>query len=284
MNELKPKQTPLKEWIGSFQSGTFSVESIQPAFLLGGKPAVDMLKYLFLQTPSCDTVDRIDGFFPSSAIKIYCGLRIRRRDGKRLGHAAWMRVRPRVQTEYIVGGWIQFYTYTRLHPTLFGCVWRWAPPVMAIFWWEKSEKKPVNSGKIHQNPVMFRYQTHSAAPDASSAAIFYISLHHGSQASLFAKRHGSFQFYRGSFAGAGFSCPGRTFGCTLGHPRIRWNSPPVAPPKENRSNTKLGFLGRRAGNSSYLALQLRSNGDPSARPEKRRRGSPKWLPRSKWFY
>ena len=107
-----------------------------------------------------------------------------------------------------------------------------APPVMAIFWWENSEKKPVNSGKIHQNPVMFRYQTHSAAPDASSAAIFYISLHHGSQASLFAKRHGSFQFYRGSFAGAGFSCPGRTFGCTLGHPRIRWNSPPVAPPKK----------------------------------------------------
>ena len=122
--------------------------------------------------------------------------------------------------------------------------------------------KPVNSGKIHQNPVVFRYQTHSAAPDASNAAIFYISLHHGSQASLFAKRHGSFQFYRGSFAGAGFSCPGRTFGCTLGHPRIRWNSPLVAPPKKNRSNVskikpiKLGFPQGCSGNSSWLALQL----------------------------
>ena len=107
------------------------------------------------------------------------------------------------------------------------------PPVMAIFWWENCEKKPVNPGKIHQNPyLMFRYQNPFCGSWCLKRSHFYISLHHGSQASLFAKRHGSFQFYRGSFAGAGFSCPGRTFGCTLGHPRIRWNSPPVAPPKK----------------------------------------------------
>ena len=118
------------------------------------------------------------------------------------------------------------------------------PPVMSIFGWENDDR----AGGFGKNPSKSLFNVQIPNPFCGSWCLkrshFYISLHHGSQASLFAKRHGSFQFYRGSFAGAGFSCPGRTFGCTLGHPRIRWNSPPIAPPKMNRSNIsniKLGF-------------------------------------------
>ena len=94
--------------------------------------------------------------------------------------------------------------------------------------------QPVDLGSIskisycsHTKPILLlMLQTqpflHQTPSRISSVALFV------------AKRHGSFQFYRGSFAGAGFSCPGRTFGCMLGHPSdqikfLSWLL--VAPPK-----------------------------------------------------
>ena len=118
-----------------------------------------------------------------------------------------------------------------------------------------------------------------------------------------AKCHGSFQFYRGSFAGAGFSCPGRTFGCTLGHPRIRWNSPPIAPPKRNRSNIsniKLGFHQECSmmfrefilvvTATFPLCLSVRKwvtgleRGFSSTTWKEHKEDPPEWLSRSKWYY
>ena len=39
------------------------------------------------------------------------------------------------------------------------------PHLLWPFFDEKMVIKPVDSGQTHQNPLMFRYQTHSAAPD-----------------------------------------------------------------------------------------------------------------------
>ena len=116
------KERPLKEWIGSFQSRTLKVIIISNPF-----------SCLFFRRKTCGWHAEVPIPRPSRY-----RLRIRRRDGKKLGHTAWMRVRPRVQNGYIVGDWIHF--YSEMHPTLFGRVWRWAPPVMAIFWWENDDK------------------------------------------------------------------------------------------------------------------------------------------------
>ena len=45
------------------------------------------------------------------------------------------------------------------------------PPFRA-FCCGKKMIQPVEWGKLHQKPLMFEYQTHFAAPDASNAAIF----------------------------------------------------------------------------------------------------------------
>jgi len=96
------------------------------------------------------------------------------------------------------------------------------PPAMSMFWWENDDraggfgKNPSKSFASSDTKPIFRLlmlQTQPflhQPPSRISSVAFFV-----------AKCHGSFQFYRGSFAGAGFSCPGRTFGCTLGHRPIR---------------------------------------------------------------
>ena len=68
-----------------------------------------------------------------------------------------------------------------MHPTLFGRVWRWAPPGMAIFWWENDDK----AGGFGKNPSKsFDVQIPFCSSWCFKRSHFYISLHRGSQASL----------------------------------------------------------------------------------------------------
>ena len=96
--------------------------------------------------------------------------------------------------------------------------------------------KPVDLGKIPSKSLSVQIPNRFCGSWCLKRSHACISLHHGSQASLLAKHHGSFQFYRGSSAGAGFSCPGRTFGCTLGHPSDRMKFSPGCTSKINPSS------------------------------------------------
>ena len=104
---------------------------------------------ILAHTEAWDTADRIDGHLFVLGHKDI-DWESAKRDGKRLGHAGWMRVRPGVQNEYIVGGgWTHF--YSEMHPTWSGRVWRWGH-LLWQFFGGKIMIKPVKSGQTHQNP------------------------------------------------------------------------------------------------------------------------------------
>ena len=68
-------------------------------------------------------------------------------------------------------------------PTLFGRVSRWAPLLWACFG-GKMMIEPVDSGKIHQNPLPVQIPNPFFGSWCFKRSHFYISLHRGSQVSL----------------------------------------------------------------------------------------------------
>ena len=144
-------------------------------------------------------------------------------------------------------------------PTWSGRVWRWAPRVLAFFWWENCEKKPVDSGKIHQNPLPVQIPNPFFGSWCFKRSHFYISLHRGSQASLslwrsVMARSSSIVAPLLVLASVALAVP---LAAHLDIARSDEILPPGAPPKwMDSSNTKPGFLWGCSGNSSYLALEL----------------------------
>ena len=68
-------------------------------------------------------------------------------------------------------------------PTLFGYVWRW-PPGSEHVLGGKMMIEPVDSGKIHQNPLPVQIPNPFFGPWWPKRSHFYIRLHRGSLASL----------------------------------------------------------------------------------------------------
>ena len=170
------------------------------------------------------------------------------------------------------------------------------PPVMAIFWWENYDK----AGEFGKNPSK-SCNVQIPNPFCGSWCLKRSHFLHQPPSRISSV----------AFCEAAWLVPVLSWllcWCWLQLPwpylwlhtwasRIRWNSPPIAPPKKNRSNISNIKLGFHQGCSMmritrdfcckivmFLVVTGLERGFSSTTWKEHKEDPPEWLSRSKWYY